>query len=203
MSGSSEILEAVVDQFASLPGIGRKTALRFALHLLKKGEEELHDFSQSIESLLGIQYCDTCFNISDQKKCSICSSNHRSSQQIMVVENIKDILTLEATGQFFGKYHVLGGVISPLDGIGPEDIRVAELLQRLEGPEEIEELIFALPTTMEGDTTGFYIFKKCMNKVSKITHLAKGVAIGDSIEYTDEITLGKSIQNRVPFDTTH
>lgn len=200
MSGSSEILENLVDQFAGLPGIGRKSALRFALHLLKKGEQELLDFSSSIQDLNKIQYCETCFNISDLKKCSICASHHRSTQQLMVVENIKDILTLESTGQFFGKYHVLGGVISPLDGIGPEELNIAELLQRIDSESEIEEIIFALPTTMEGDTTGFYLFKKIKDKIGKITHLAKGVAIGDSIEYTDEITLGRSIVNRVPFD---
>ncbi|MFT5337398.1 MAG: recombination protein RecR [Luteibaculaceae bacterium] len=200
MSGSSEILENLVDQFAGLPGIGRKTALRFALHLLKKGEQELIDFSSSIQALNQIQYCATCFNISDLNTCSICASHHRSNQQLMVVENIKDILTLESTGQFFGKYHVLGGVISPLDGIGPEELNISELLLRVDSDSEIEEIIFALPTTMEGDTTGFYLYKKIQDKIAKITHLAKGVAIGDSIEYTDEITLGRSIVNRVPFD---
>ena len=197
---SSKLLDKAVDQFATLPGIGRKTALKFVLHLLKKNADEVETFVQSIRDLkTQIRECKQCHNISDGELCDICSDTKRDAATICVVENIKDILAIEATSQYNGLYHVLGGIISPMDGIGPSDLNITSLLERLE-QHPIREIIFALSATIEGDTTGYYIFKKLRNKEELIiSTIAKGISIGNDLEYTDELTLGRSIVNRVKF----
>lgn len=198
---SSKLLDKAVDQFASLPGIGRKTALKFVLHLLKKNTSEVENFIQSIHDLkTHIRECKQCHNISDGELCDICSDPKRDATTICVVENIKDILSIEATSQYNGLYHVLGGIISPMDGIGPADLHITSLLERIE-QNPVREIIFALSATIEGDTTGYYIFKKLKNKAELvISTIAKGISIGNDLEYTDELTLGRSIVNRVKFN---
>lgn len=200
MNSSSKLLDKAVDQFASLPGVGRKTALKFVLHFLKKNQEEVHAFVQSIDELKkNIRECKLCHNISDTDFCEICTDRKRDNATVCVVENIKDILSIEATSQYNGLYHVLGGIISPMDGIGPADLHINLLLERVEQG-EIREIIFALSATIEGDTTGYYIFKKLKNKEElTISTIAKGISIGNELEYTDELTLGRSIVNRVKF----
>lgn len=197
---SSKLLDKAVDQFASLPGVGRKTALKFVLHLLKQDTQEVNHFIQSIEELKkNIKECRLCHNISDHDLCEICSDPKRDQSRICVVENVKDILSIEATSQYNGLYHVLGGIISPMDGIGPADLTIHSLLERVE-QNPIQEIIFALSATIEGDTTGYYIFKKLKNKENLlISTIAKGISIGNNLEYTDELTLGRSIANRVRF----
>lgn len=197
---SSKLLDKAVDQFASLPGVGRKTALKFVLHLLKKNANEVATFIESIGELKkNIRECQQCHNISDGDICEICNDPKRDGGTICVVENIKDILSIEATSQYQGLYHVLGGIISPMDGIGPADLHIDTLLARVESG-NIREIIFALSATIEGDTTAYYIFKKLKNKESlTISTIAKGISIGNDLEYTDELTLGRSIVNRVKF----
>ena len=197
---SSRLLEKAVDQFASLPGVGRKTALKFVLHLLKKDAAEVNTFIQSIGDLKKtIRECKQCHNISDGELCEICSDPKRDNSIICVVENIKDILSIEATSQYNGLYHVLGGIISPMDGIGPADLNITSLLEHIEQG-QIREIIFALSATIEGDTTGYYIFKKLKDKENLIiSTIAKGRSIGNDLDYTDELTLGRSIVNRVKF----
>ncbi len=197
---SSKLLDKAVDQFASLPGVGRKTALKFVLHLLKKNAGEVNTFINSIAELKkNIRECKICHNISDGEICEICADRKRDQSTICVVENIKDILSIEATSQFHGLYHVLGGIISPMDGIGPADLHIPSLLERTEQT-SVKEIIFALSATIEGDTTGYYIFKKLKNKENLIiSTIAKGISIGNDLEYTDELTLGRSIVNRVKF----
>ena len=197
---STKLLDRAVEQFASLPGIGRKTALKFVLHLLKKDTQEVEAFVKSIQELKSnIQECKKCHNISDGELCEICSSSQRDSATICVVENIKDILSIEATSQYNGLYHVLGGIISTMDGIGPTDLHINSLLERIE-QQPVREVILALSATIEGDTTGYYIFKKLKNREDLIiSTLAKGISIGNDLEYTDELTLGRSIVNRVKF----
>lgn len=197
---SSRLLDKAVDQFASLPGVGRKTALKFVLHLLKKNADEVNTFVSSIGELKkNIRECKICHNISDGEVCEICADQRRDKTTLCVVENIKDILSIEATSQFQGLYHVLGGIISPMDGIGPADLHINSLLERIQN-EPIQEVIFALSATIEGDTTGYYIFKKLKNKETLIiSTIAKGISIGNDLEYTDELTLGRSIVNRVKF----
>lgn len=197
---SSKLLDKAVDQFASLPGVGRKTALKFVLHLLKKNLEEVNAFVQSIAELKkNIRECRQCHNMADGDLCEICADPKRDGTTICVVENIKDILSIEATSQYNGLYHVLGGIISPMDGIGPADLHIQSLLERVER-EHVREIIFALSATIEGDTTGYYIFKKLKNKEElTISTIAKGISIGNDLEYTDELTLGRSIVNRVRF----
>jgi recombination protein RecR len=196
----SRLLENAVNEFAKLPGIGRKSALRLVLHLLKKDLQEVEIFGNSLIQLRSeIKHCKVCHNISDTDICSICSNPSRNPSIICVVENIKDVMSIENTHQFNGLYHVLGGIISPMDGIGPSDLEIESLVRRVE--EEItEEIILALSTTMEGDTTNFFIFKKLKNTNIKISTLARGVSIGDELEYTDEVTLGRSIVNRMNFE---
>ena len=207
----SILLTDAVEQFASLPGVGRKTALRLVLHLLRQSEKDVEAFSGSLLRLKQeVKYCKLCHTISDQEICPICLSHSRDKQTICVVENIQDVMSIENTGQYRGLYHVLGGVISPMDGVGPADIEIESLINRIQ-PENIKEVILALPTTMEGDTTNFYIYRRLQNHIDslpfregmgvglKITQIARGVAIGNEIEYTDEITLGRSIVNRVEF----
>lgn len=197
---SSRLLEKAVDQFASLPGVGRKTALKFVLHLLKRNTDEVNTFIQSIGDLKKtIRECKQCHNISDGELCEICSDPKRDNSIICVVENIKDILSIEATSQYNGLYHVLGGIISPMDGIGPADLNITSLLEHIEQG-QIREIIFALSATIEGDTTGYYIFKKLKGKENLIiSTIAKGISIGNDLDYTDELTLGRSIVNRVKF----
>ena len=205
----SILLSKAVDQFASLPGIGRKTALRLVLHLLHQSDHDVEAFTAALNSLKkDVHYCRICHTVSDQEVCPICQSHKRDKHMVCVVENVQDVMSIENTGQYHGLYHVLGGVISPMDGIGPSDLEIDSLVARIE-PEEIQELILALPTTMEGDTTNFYIYRRLQNAYSqspiannqglKISQIARGVAIGNELEYTDEITLGRSIINRIEF----
>lgn len=196
----SRLLENAVNEFAKLPGIGRKSALRLVLHILKQEGHEVEIFANSLLQLRSeVKHCRVCHNISDTDVCNICSNPSRNNSFICVVENIKDVMAIENTHQFNGLYHVLGGIISPMDGIGPSDLEVDSLVGRVnEGG--IDEIILALSTTMEGDTTNFFIFKKLKNLNVKISTLARGVSIGDELEYTDEVTLGRSIVNRMNFE---
>ena len=196
----SKLLENAVNEFSKLPGIGKKTALRLVLHLLRKDIEEVRRFSTSLTQLREeVKHCKICRNISDTDLCNICNNPSRDHSTVCVVENIRDVMSVENTQQYKGVYHVLGGIISPMDGIGPADLEINSLLQRVEKG-EIEEVIFELSTTMEGDSTNFYIFKKLKPFDVKVTTLARGVSIGDEIEYTDEVTLGRSIVNRMLFE---
>lgn len=197
----SKLLENAVNEFASLPGIGRKTAFRLVMNLLRRDTEEVRKFGESLIKLHEeIHYCRICHNISDTEICNICNDRNRDRTLICVVENIQDVLAIENTRQFKGLYHVLGGIISPMDGIGPADLKIDSLEDKVKAG-GIIEIIFALSTTMEGDTTNYYLYKR-LNKYSvPLSTLARGVAIGDELEYTDEITLGRSIMNRTPFIT--
>jgi recombination protein RecR len=198
----SKLLDNAVNEFSKLPGIGKKTALRLVLHLLKQNKEDVALFSNSIQKLKEeVKQCKVCCNISDHEICSICSDKNRSGEIICVVENIKDVMAIEATSHFRGLYHVLGGIISPMDGIGPQDLNISSLLERLK-QDDASEVILALSTTMEGETTSFYLYKKLKEFDLQISTIARGVAFGDDLEYTDEITLGKSILNRTPFENT-
>lgn len=195
----STLLEKAVAEFAKLPGIGRKTALRLVLHMLRMSEEDVDRFANAITTLRKeVRYCKICHNISDTDVCPICSDPHRERNTICVVENIRDVMAVENTMQYRGLYHVLGGIISPIDGIGPADIEIESLVERVaEGG--IEEVIFALGSTMEGDTTNFYISRKLAPYPVKLSVIARGIAVGDELEYADEVTLGRSIRDRVPF----
>ncbi len=196
---SSKLLQTAVDEFSKLPGIGKKTSLRLVLHLLKQEEDETECFANSIVNLRKhIQYCKKCFNISDHEICDICSSKKRDTSLICVVEDLRDVIAIENTGQYYGLYHVLGGIISPMDGIGPNDLTIEALIERV-NKEDINEIILALSTTMEGDTTNFYISRKLQDTNVKLSTIARGIAIGDELEYADEITLGRSILNRTPY----
>ena len=200
----SKYIENAVNEMASLPGVGRKTALRYVLELLGRSEIEVERFAESIKQMRErVMLCERCKNISDERICGICSNARRESQLICVVEDIRDLMALEATQQYQGLYHVLGGKISPMDGIGPGDLHIASLLQRLK-QEEISELIFALSPTMEGDTTAYYIYRKIEQQLSDslphVSTLTRGLAIGDELQYADEITLGRSILHRTPYD---
>ena len=200
---ASTLLETAVSEFAKLPGVGRKTALRLVLHLLKQPETEAIAFGEAVIRLRKeIRYCRTCHNISESDQCPICSNPNRDASTVCVVENVKDVMSIENTHQHHGLYHVLGGLISPMDGIGPQDIEIESLVQRVRAG-GIKEVILALAATMEGDTTNFYIFRRlaAFSDV-KITMLARGVSIGNEIEYTDELTLGRSIANRTLFSDT-
>jgi recombination protein RecR len=198
----SKLLEDAVNEFAKLPGIGRKTALRLILYLLKQETEDVNFFGNTIIKLKNeIKYCVSCNNISDTEVCNICADNSRDKSVICIVENIKDVLSIENTQQYNGIYHVLGGIISPMEGIGPGELKLDNLEEKIKKG-KVKEIIFALCTTMEGDTTNFYIYKKFKKYQIKITTIARGVSIGDELEYTDEITLGRSILNRTPFETT-
>jgi recombination protein RecR len=198
----SRLLENAVNEFSKLPGIGRKSALRLVLHLLRRDKEEVTAFGESLIQLRSeIKHCKICHNISDSDVCQICSSPSRNNSVICVVENIRDVMLFENTHQYNGLYHVLGGIISPMDGIGPNELEIGSLIERSER-EDIVEIILALPTTMEGDTTNFYIFRKLKDKPVKVTTLARGVAVGDDLEYTDEITLGRSLTNRVLYESS-
>lgn len=188
---------------ASLPGVGRRTALRLVLHLLRQTPEEVEAFAGAFTRLRNeVVYCSTCHNISDTELCPICASHRRDHSTICVVENVQDVMSIENTGQYIGVYHVLGGIISPMDGIGPKDLEIDSLMARIQAG-EVNEIILALPTTMEGDTTNFYIYRRLQNlaleSIPKVSQIARGVAVGNQLEYTDEITLGRSIVNRIDF----
>lgn len=194
----SSLLENAVNEFAKLPGIGKKTALRLVLHLLKQDTGDVQQFGETIAKMRNdIKFCQRCFNISDADICSICANSMRNQQIICVVENIRDVIAIESTQQFNGTYHVLGGVISPLDGIGPDEVNIESLVQRIQ-KEQIEELIFALNPNIQGDTTIYYIQKKIQQLSCKVTTIARGIAFGGELEYADEMTLARSISNRLP-----
>lgn len=200
MQFSSSLLENAVNEFAKLPGIGKKTALRLVLHLLKQDESAAENFSEVIARMRKeIKFCQRCFNVSDGDICSICANSLRNQRIICVVENIRDVIAIENTQQFSGTYHILGGIISPLDGIGPDQLQIESLVQRIQ-KEQTEELIFALSPNIQGDTTIYYIQKKIQNLPCKITTIARGIAFGGELEYADELTLGRSLQNRMSVD---
>lgn len=196
----SRVFESAVNELAKLPGIGRKTALRMALHLLKSKREEAEAFGTSIIRLHNeIRYCSECGNISDEEFCIICSNPKRERSLVCVVEDIRDVIAIENTGQFSGIYHVLGGIISPMEGIGPGDLNIQTLVEKAESG-KISEVILALPTTIEGDTTNFYLYKRLHASSVPVTAIARGISVGDELEHTDEVTLGRSIVNRIPYE---
>ncbi|NLB03746.1 MAG: recombination protein RecR [Bacteroidales bacterium] len=195
----SVLLEEAVQVFSSLPGIGRKTALRLVLHLLRQSKEDVEHFGTTLIRLKNeISYCKTCHNISDSEECLICSNPKRDASTICVVENVREVMAIEQTRQYSGLYHVLGGLISPMDGIGPADLEINTLVERI-ALGEIKEVILALSATSEGDASSFYIFRKLSSYPVCITVIARGISVGDDLEYADEITLGRSILNRIPF----
>ena len=197
---SSILLENAVESLSKLPGIGKKTALRLALHLLNSEDLETEQLADSLLKMKrNIMLCERCFNISDTKVCSICSNPRRDENTLCVVADMRDVLAIERTASYNGLYHVLGGVISPIEGISPNDLKIAQLVQRAQ-KEDIKEIILALPATIEGDTTNFYIFRQLKDFEGKISVISKGIAVGDALEYVDEVTLGRSIQNRIPFN---
>lgn len=192
----SQLLERAVSEFSRLPGIGRKTALRLVLHLLRQQTETVEGFTSAVSRLRKeVRYCKLCHNVSDTEVCPICSNPQRDGSIICVVENIQDVMAVERTGQFHGLYHVLGGIISPMDGIGPSDLQIESLIERVKAG-GVEEVIFALASTMEGDTTNFYISRKLQPMGIRMSVIARGISVGDELEYTDEVTLGRSILNR-------
>ena len=202
MNFPSKLIEEAVEQFAKLPGVGRKTALRLALNLLQMDKDEVNRFGQAFIDLRNqINYCSECHNISDLEVCEICANSTRDNSLLCVVEDIRDVMAIENTHQFKGKYHVLGGIISPMDGIGPSDLNILSLEKKVQNG-DIKEIIMALSTTMEGDTTNFYIFKKLKNFNVKISIIARGISFGDELEYADEVTLGRSILNRTPYENS-
>ncbi len=196
---SSVLLEKAVSEFSRLPGIGRKTAMRLVLHLLRQEPAAVDSFGNSIIQLRHeVKYCRVCHNISDTEVCQLCANPRRDASTVCVVENIRDVMAIEATGQYRGLYHVLGGVISPMDGTGPGDLQIDSLVERVKQG-GVQEVIFALSPTMEGDTTNFYISRKLADNTVKLSVIARGISIGDELEYTDEVTLGRSIINRTAF----
>ena len=202
MNYSSKLLEKAVEEFAKLPGIGKKTALRLVLNLLNREVDDVTRFATAITSLREeICFCKKCHNISDIEICQLCSNPSRDNSTLCVVEDIRDVMAIENTQQYRGLYHVLGGVISPMDGIGPQHLNIESLIDKVNSG-EVKEIIFALSTTMEGDTTNFYIFKKLKETSVKVSTIARGIAFGDELEYADEITLGRSIANRLPYESS-
>jgi len=199
---SSKLLENSLNELSKLPGIGKKTALRLALYILKEENNYAESLGNSIIKLRNeIQYCKTCHNISDSETCEICSNPKRDHSTLCVVEDVRDVMAIENTGQFTGIYHILGGIISPMDGIGPSDLNIESLIKKI-SEDKINEVIMALSTTIEGDTTNYYIYKKLSRFNIKITTIARGISIGDELEYADEITLGRSIINRMPYENS-
>ncbi len=197
----SVLLEKAVGEFSKLPGIGRKTALRLVLHLLRQPVDEAVAFAEAVAHVRkDIRYCSVCHNISDDEVCPICADARRDHATLCVVENVQDVMAIENTQQYNGLYHVLGGVISPMDGVGPGDLEIASLVQRVRDGGDIREVILALSSTMEGDTTNFYIHRQLEPTGVKVTVIARGIAVGNDLEYTDEVTLGRSIVNRTPMD---
>ena len=201
MDFKSKLLNDAVEQMSSLPGIGKRSALRLVLHLLDQSEKEVKDFTQAFLSLKEhLNFCSKCFHITEQKMCEICRNPSRSEELICVVQDIRDLLAIESTQQFYGKYHVLGGVISPMDGIGPNDLKINELKERII-KENTKEIILALPATMEGDTTNFYLYSKLQDTNVDITLISRGIGVGNQLEYIDELTLGKSLLDRSVYKT--
>jgi recombination protein RecR len=197
----SKLIENAVNEISRLPGIGKKSALRLVLHLLKRDEKQSYELAEAVVNMrTKVGYCTQCFNISDNKLCAICSSHKRDNTIICVVEDLPDVMAIENTSQYFGLYHVLGGIISPLEGIGPSDIKINELINRISSNTEVKEIILALSPTMEGDTTAFYLTKKLKEFDLKISTIARGIPIGGELEYADEITLGRSILSRIKYD---
>lgn len=202
MEFSSKLLEKAVNEMSQLPGIGKRTALRLVLHLLKQPKEQTSFLSQSLLNMReDIKFCESCHNISDVEVCEICSNKNRDHQLICVVEDIRDVMAIENTGQFKGIYHVLGGKISPIDGVGPSQLKIASLVEKIKSG-HARELIFALSSTMEGDTTNFYIYKQIQDCEIITSTIARGISVGDELEYADEVTLGRSILHRVPFENS-
>ena len=200
MEFSSKLLEKAVNEMSQLPGIGKRTALRLVLHLLKQPKEQTAFLSQALTGMREeVQFCESCHNISDAAVCDICSNIKRDRQIICVVEDIRDVMAIENTGQFRGIYHVLGGKISPIDGVGPSQLNINSLVDKVKSG-EVKEIIFALSSTMEGDTTNFYIYRQIQDYAVVTTTIARGIAVGDELEYADEVTLGRSILQRVPFE---
>ena len=202
MEFSSKLLENAVNEVSQLPGIGRRTALRLVLHLLRQSEDQTNQLSKALLDMRSsINFCQQCHNISDQLVCEICANPNRNQNTICVVEDIRDVLAIESTASYRGVYHVLGGKISPMDGIGPTDLNIQSLVDKVnEG--KIKELIFALSSTMEGDTTNFYIYKQIQGAEVILSTIARGISVGDELEHADEVTLGRSITNRVPFESS-
>ena len=202
MEFSSKLLENAVNEVSQLPGIGRRTALRLVLHLLRQSEDQTNQLSKALLDMRSsINFCQQCHNISDQLVCEICANPNRNQNTICVVEDIRDVLAIESTASYRGVYHVLGGKISPMDGIGPTDLNIQSLVDKVnEG--KIKELIFALSSTMEGDTTNFYIYKQIQGAEVTLSTIARGISVGDELEYADEVTLGRSITNRIPFESS-
>lgn len=202
MEFSSKLLEAAVNEMAQLPGIGKRTALRLVLHLLKQPKEQTVFLSNALTTFREeIKYCESCHTISDVAVCEICSNAKRNHQLICVVEDVRDVMAIENTGQYRGIYHVLGGKISPMDGIGPSQLKINSLVEKVNSG-EVEEILFALSSTMEGDTTNFYIYKQIKDSNVVTSTIARGIAVGDELEYADEVTLGRSILQRIPFEST-
>jgi len=200
MEFSSKLLENAVYEMSQLPSIGKRTALRLVLHLLQQPKEQTDRLAFALQNLRAeIKHCKNCFNISDVEVCEICSNPLRNKKVICVVEDIRDVMAIESTGQFKGNYHVLGGIISPMDGVGPSDLYIEPLVDKVKNG-EVEELIFALSASMEGDTTNFYIFKQLEGIEIKVSTIARGISVGDELQYADEVTLGRSILNRIPFE---
>ena len=200
MEFSSKLLQNAVNEVAQLPGIGRRTALRLVLHLMRQPENQTIQLSKSLTEMRSkINFCNSCHNISDHSVCEICANENRNKATICVVEDIRDVLAIESTATFKGIYHVLGGKISPMDGIGPNDLNIQSLVSKVKSG-KVKEVIFALSSTMEGDTTNFYIFKQIQSAEIQISTIARGISVGDELEYADEITLGRSITNRIPFE---
>ena len=202
MEFSSKLLEKAVNEMAQLPGIGKRTALRLVLHLFKQPVERTTFLTESLLKMRNeVKLCESCHNLSDENLCVICSNNKRDHQLICVVEDVRDVMAIENTGQFKGIYHVLGGKISPIDGVGPSQLKISSLIEKVNS-KSVRELIFALSSTMEGDTTNFYIYKQIKNDSLITSTIARGIAVGDELEYADEVTLGRSIVQRVPFDNS-
>lgn len=200
MNFSSKHIEDVINEFAKLPGVGRKTATRYVLYVLKQDDKETEAFAAALINLKRqLKHCSVCHNVSDKDICNICANHNRDKSSLCIVEDIRDVMAIEGTQQYRGIYHVLGGIISPLDGIGPADLNIESLVKRMSGG-EIKEVIMALSTTMEGDTTNFYLYKRLKDFNIMVTTIARGISIGDELEYADEITLGRSITNRIPYE---
>tara|TARA_B110000046_G_scaffold21290_1_gene20103 strand:+ start:1755 stop:2372 length:618 start_codon:yes stop_codon:yes gene_type:complete len=200
MEFSSKLLQSAVDQVAQLPGVGRRTALRLVLHLMRQPESQTLHLTDALQKMRqNINFCKNCHNISDSELCEICINTNRNQELVCVVEDIRDVMAIEGTASYRGVYHVLGGKISPMDGIGPHDLKINSLVEKVRSG-TIKELIFALSSTMEGDTTNFYIFKQIQDLEVVISTIARGISVGDELEYADEVTLGRSITNRIPFE---
>ncbi|MDG1314392.1 MAG: recombination mediator RecR [Flavobacteriaceae bacterium] len=200
MEFSSKLLQTAVDEVAQLPGIGRRTALRLVLHLMRQPESQTLHLTTALQAMReNIIFCKSCHNISDSELCEICINTNRSQDVVCVVEDIRDVMAIESTASFRGVYHVLGGKISPMDGVGPHDLKINSLVEKVRSG-RVKELIFALSSTMEGDTTNFYIFKQIQDSEVVISTIARGISVGDELEYADEVTLGRSITNRIPFE---